>query len=780
MKKIFSWAGILAAAAMTLVGCAEEIDQPNVDFGAGVPFELTANTTDTKTVNDGLATKWAKDDALHVFYAEAGATEYGSNCPFTVSNTETGLFTGTLHTALDASKTYDWYILYTAGEPKYTKSPASKDSNGGYNYIGDSRGLYQEEYGSKAHLVGSACPMYAVVKGHAADQPLEVSMNHITSVIELNITNNTGASLKINSATITVPEVDIVGKYYFDITTSPITLTPNSTYEYAKVNVTSPADLADGESAKLYFVVRPFTINAGAKWSIQINDTKPVEKTLETSVTFNAGEIHTVNYSVSELSEPEPEPEPEITTVQDFLDADEGTVEYTLKGVITSVTNTQYGNFYLKDDTGEVYIYGLCSPEGANKYWATSGAKVGDTITIKTIRTSYNGTPRGENAKFVALTPFVSEASGVTLAGAFNGWNATATPFKTVWYSDDIVLAEGVVLAEGGFKVVDNGQWRGLAEGGKSIEADKYYVLDKNSDGQDISLVTYGTYDVYFDKSKYCVAFMTPGTDYSKATEGTPVVVVEGLDEHTWGIAGSFQEWKPENAVEMTVEGDFVVAKNVTLANGAEFKFVADNSWDVSYGSACEVNVGTTYVTYKGGGNMKFVGEAGAYNLYFSLVDASFYMEAYVESKTLTLTNAEICAVMTSTEQTYVNYTIESASGVWTVNASRYKNNTFLQCRGKNGAYIKTPEFDQDIKSITLHFSDEKSVYANNIYCVFPSTWTVPTTADTAYSEDGNVGRAVTDGTYSLTIPVNTGNKQVYISLIRTSAYYLDHIDVNF
>ena len=605
-------------------------------------------------------------------------------------------------------------------------------------------------------------------------------MNHITSVIELNITNNTGASLKINSATITVPEVDIVGKYYFDITTSPITLTPNSTYEYAKVNVTSPADLADGESAKLYFVVRPFTINAGAKWSIQINDTKPVEKTLETSVTFNAGEIHTVNYSVSELSEPEPEPEPEITTVQDFLDADEGAVEYTLKGVITSVTNTLYGNFYLKDDTGEVYIYGLCSPEGANKYWATSGAKVGDTITIKTIRTSYNGTPRGENAKFVALTPFVSEASGVTLAGAFNEWNATATPFKTVWYSDDIVLAEGVVLAEGGFKVVDNGQWRGLAEGGKSIEADKYYFLDKNSDGQNISLVTYGTYDVYFDKSKYCVAFMTPGTDYSKATEGTPVVVVEGLDEHIWGIAGSFQDWKAENAVEMTVDGDFVVAKNVTLANGAEFKFVADNAWDVSYGSACEVNVGTTYVTYKDGGNMKFVGEDGAYNLYFSLVDASFYMEAYVESKTLTLTNAEICAVMTSTEQTYVNYTIESASGVWTVKASQYKNNTFLQCRGKNGAYIKTPEFDQDIKSITLHFSNEKPVYENNIYCVFPSTWTVPTTADTAYPEDGNVGRAVTDGTYSLTIPVNTGNKQVYISLIRTSAYYLDHIDVNF
>ena len=116
---------------------------------------------------------------------------------------------------------------------------------------------------------------------------------------------------------------------------------------------------------------------------------------------------------------------------------------------------------------------------------------------------------------------------------------------------------------------------------------------------------------------------------------------------------------------------------------------------------------------------------------------------------------------------------------MWTVNASRNKANTYLQCRGKKGAYIKTPAFDQDIKSVTLHFSEAKSVYADNVYCVFPSTWTVPT-ADAAYPEDGNVGRAVTDTSYSLTIPVNAGNKQVYISLMRTNAYYIDHIDVEF
>ena len=102
--------------------------------------------------------------------------------------------------------------------------------------------------------------------------------------------------------------------------------------------------------------------------------------------------------------EPEPE-EPAVTytTVAEFLAAAEDDTIYTLKGTITSVTETSYGNFYINDGTGEVLIYGLCSPEGAQKYWAQSGAKVGDDIVIKTVRTSYNSTPQGKNAIFVEL-----------------------------------------------------------------------------------------------------------------------------------------------------------------------------------------------------------------------------------------------------------------------------------------------------------------------------------------------------------------------------------------
>ena len=103
---------------------------------------------------------------------------------------------------------------------------------------------------------------------------------------------------------------------------------------------------------------------------------------------------------------------------------------YTLTGTITSCPNTTYGNFYLNDGTGEVLIYGLVGPNGETKYWATSGAKVGDDITVKTIRTEYSNAPQGKNATFVEVkTPG-------TLA--FWSFEATSASFTAAADAKDI------------------------------------------------------------------------------------------------------------------------------------------------------------------------------------------------------------------------------------------------------------------------------------------------------------------------------------------------------
>lgn len=419
--------------------------------------------------------------------------------------------------------------------------------------------------------------------------------------------------------------------------------------------------------------------------------------------------------SVTVTTEAEPVG-PKVVTVAEFLAAAEDDTLYTLTGVITKVVNTTYGNFDLTDETGTVYIYGLCSPEGTQKYWAESGAKLGDTITINTARSSFNGSPQGKNAIFVELVPFVETASEWGIVGDLNGWAAPDVVMYNTWKGEDLFVAYNVEIASGGFKIRANNEWNdaknyGLSVGGK-IYADKYYTLANGAGSQNITPMAYGTYDVYFDLANERVALVTPGKEYADATDGgDPVVVIEGLKEHTWGLIGSFEGSGWGTDVAMTIEGDWAYVKNVSLANGNEFKFRADGSWDLSYGSACDVNVGETYTTYNNGGNMKFVGEDGAYNIYFSMVDAKFYMEKYISATTveavmadLGFANAALVESITLDE----NVTITFEKGGAGTAPTYYDSGSAVRLY-QNGAIMTVDAGSRTISAIEITF-------ANNMY----------------------------------------------------------------
>lgn len=410
------------------------------------------------------------------------------------------------------------------------------------------------------------------------------------------------------------------------------------------------------------------------------------------------------------------EPPFKVATVAEFIAAAEDKTIYELTGVITSVTNTSYGNFYLKDETGEVYIYGLCSPEGAQKYWAASGAKVGDTITVQTVRASYNGTAQGKNALFVKLTPFVAQASEWGVVGDLTNWGGSKDiVMYTTWHTKNLFVAYNVEINSGAFKVRANNAWNdaknyGLEVAG-NIYADKYYAVITGSGSQNATPMEYGKYDVYFDLTNKRVALMTPGKAYSEAVDGgKPVVVVAGLKDHKWGLIGSFaaaNNWATD--VTMEVVGDWAVAKNVTLAKNNEFKFRADKAWSLSYGTGGDVNVGKTYTTYNNGGNMKFVGEAGAYNIYFSLVDASFYMEKYIAEVTveksmsaLGLANATVVKNPVVMDE---NVTVTFAQGKASTAPTYYTSGTSVRLY-QNGATMLVDAGERKIKSIEITFAD--------------------------------------------------------------------------
>lgn len=73
---------------------------------------------------------------------------------------------------------------------------------------------------------------------------------------------------------------------------------------------------------------------------------------------------------------------------------------YLVTGVVTKIANTSYGNFYLDDGTGEIYIYGTVDNTGAYN-WAKFGIEVGDEVTVQGPKSTYNGTVELVDATFV-------------------------------------------------------------------------------------------------------------------------------------------------------------------------------------------------------------------------------------------------------------------------------------------------------------------------------------------------------------------------------------------
>ena len=85
-------------------------------------------------------------------------------------------------------------------------------------------------------------------------------------------------------------------------------------------------------------------------------------------------------------------------TIAEFLAAEVGNTQYRLTGVITDIAHTKYGNLYLRDFSGETYVYGIADFE-------SKGLKEGDIITLVGKRAAYNGNPQVGGAVLESVIP---------------------------------------------------------------------------------------------------------------------------------------------------------------------------------------------------------------------------------------------------------------------------------------------------------------------------------------------------------------------------------------
>ena len=94
----------------------------------------------------------------------------------------------------------------------------------------------------------------------------------------------------------------------------------------------------------------------------------------------------------------------EEVTCQKVLEGPDGKT-FRVRASITQIANTHYGNMYISDGTGTVYVYGTNDRDGkpSNDPISSWGLEVGDIVTVEGPKSTYNGTVELVNVNVVKV-----------------------------------------------------------------------------------------------------------------------------------------------------------------------------------------------------------------------------------------------------------------------------------------------------------------------------------------------------------------------------------------
>ncbi len=257
------------------------------------------------------------------------------------------------------------------------------------------------------------------------------------AVIKVNVQANKGEA---RSATVT-----FTGKGSNTVTTK-LTVSQEAYVSQGelKPSATSMSFLAKGETKTLTFkATEDWTVSTGSAW-IKLNPTSgegsansqsitvtvdPNEDDDERSgkFTFTMGSktaVVNVNQNGSIQAE--------TITIAQFNGKTAGTGEwFRITGTITQIcdnTAKAYGNFYIKDETGELFVYGLTKEYSEllnDQSFSQLGLKEGDILTFITQRSEYHGEPQGGGNSQPAF--YESHVPGTTPTRVYADFKAEMT-----------------------------------------------------------------------------------------------------------------------------------------------------------------------------------------------------------------------------------------------------------------------------------------------------------------------------------------------------------------
>lgn len=93
---------------------------------------------------------------------------------------------------------------------------------------------------------------------------------------------------------------------------------------------------------------------------------------------------------------------------------------YRVKGICTGIANTTYGNWYLADETGSVYIYGTLDKNGKEKNFSSWGMEVGDEVIVEGPKLTFGSTVELVNVTVVALNKSLVKVDSTYVGGVMS------------------------------------------------------------------------------------------------------------------------------------------------------------------------------------------------------------------------------------------------------------------------------------------------------------------------------------------------------------------------
>lgn len=184
--------------------------------------------------------------------------------------------------------------------------------------------------------------------------------------------------------------------------------------------------------------------------------------------------------------------------IADFLAASVGDTQYRITGIITKVANSSYGNIYVRDYSGEMYVYGI----GAKGDFEKLGLKEGDIVTLVGKRGEYKETPQMTGVVCEKLTSVIE----VSLAEFLTKEDSKDVYYKVTGTIDEIANATygNLYLKDGDTRLYVYGCYPGWGATGDNrkglidelgIEVgDKLTVVGPKSTYKDVPQVNGGFY----------------------------------------------------------------------------------------------------------------------------------------------------------------------------------------------------------------------------------------------------------------------------------------------